>query len=164
MVSALPGDVSFLHCLGFVTNRRLLLSGSGLCLPFEAEREDLLSPDAMGRVLYSWKDLQDLAGYTARVSELMDTMSDIRTGNFKKSLIASASSEENAKRRFIQHKGGLAHRLFLVLQSRGKVFESEEIKFEGVPIITPNGDVLVRSLSFYVKRGVSFPDPYEITL
>ena len=51
----------------------------------------------MGRVLYSWKDLQDLAGYTARVSELMDTMSDIRTGNFKKSLIASASEEENAK-------------------------------------------------------------------
>jgi ATP-binding cassette subfamily D (ALD) long-chain fatty acid import protein len=54
----------------------------------------------MGRVLYSWKDLQDLAGYTARVSELMDTMSDIRTGNFEKSLIASASEEENAKRRF----------------------------------------------------------------
>lgn len=51
----------------------------------------------MGRVLYSWKDLQDLAGYTARVSELMDTMSDVRTGNFKKSLIASASQEENAK-------------------------------------------------------------------
>lgn len=50
----------------------------------------------MGRVLYSWKDLQDLAGYTARVSELMDTMSDIRMGNFKKSLIASASEERNA--------------------------------------------------------------------
>ena len=54
----------------------------------------------MGRVLYSWKDLQDLAGYTARVSELMDTMSDIRTGSFKKSLIANASEEENAKCKF----------------------------------------------------------------
>ena len=51
----------------------------------------------MGRVLYSWKDLQDLAGYTARVSELMDTMSDIRTGKFKKSMIASASEEGNVK-------------------------------------------------------------------
>jgi len=46
--------------------------------------------------------------------------------------------------------------LFPVLQGRGKVFESEEIKFEGVPIVTPNGDVLVRSLSFHVKRGVSW--------
>jgi len=55
----------------------------------------------MGRVLYSWKDLQDLAGYTARVSELVDTMSDVRTGNFKKSMIASASEEENAKRKFV---------------------------------------------------------------
>ena len=56
----------------------------------------------MGRVLYSWKDLQDLAGYTARVSELMDTMSDVRAGNFKKSLIANASEEVNAKCNFIQ--------------------------------------------------------------
>jgi len=67
----------------------------------------------------------------------LDTMSDIRTANFKKSMIRSASEGENVK----------------LLQSRGKVFESEEIKFEGVPIVTPNGDVLVRSLSFHVKRG-----------
>jgi len=52
-----------------------------------------------------------------------------------------------------------SHTLLPVLQSRGKVFESEEIKFEGVPIVTPNGDVLVRSLSFYVKRGVSRSRP-----
>ena len=32
---------------------------------------------------------------------------------------------------------------------------SDEIIFEEVPIITPNGDVLVRSLSFHVKPGVS---------
>ena len=56
----------------------------------------------MGRVLYSWKDLQDLAGYTARVSELVDTMSDIRTANFKKSMIGSASEEENAKCKLTQ--------------------------------------------------------------
>lgn len=54
-----------------------------------------------------------------------------------------------------QVKNDFTHTLFPVLQSRGKVFESEEIKFEGVPIVTPNGDVLVRSLSFHVKRGVS---------
>lgn len=54
-----------------------------------------------------------------------------------------------------QVEGIFAHTLFPVLQSRGKVFESEEIKFEDVPIVTPNGDVLVRSLSFHVKRGVS---------
>lgn len=41
-----------------------------------------------------------------------------------------------------------------VLRGRGLVVESEEIQFENVPIVTPNGDILVRSLSFYVKPGV----------
>ena len=35
-----------------------------------------------------------------------------------------------------------------------EVIESEDIQFENVPIVTPNGDVLVRSLSFHVKPGV----------
>ena len=43
-----------------------------------------------------------------------------------------------------------------VLKGRGQIIESEEIQFENVPIVTPNGDVLVRSLSFYVKPGVCF--------
>ena len=45
----------------------------------------------------------------------------------------------------------------IVLKGRGQVIESEEIRFENVPIVTPNGDVLVNSLSFYVKRGVRVP-------
>ncbi|KAJ3486150.1 hypothetical protein NLI96_g4434 [Meripilus lineatus] len=106
---------------GFVTNRRLLLSSS----------------DAFGRVMYSYKDLSELAGYTARVSLLLDTMADVRKGKFDKALVSSASTEENAK----------------ILKGRGQIIESEEIQFENVPIVTPNGDVLVRSLSFYVKPG-----------
>lgn len=106
---------------GFVTNRRLLLSSS----------------DAFGRVMYSYKDLAELAGYTARVSELLDTMADIRKGKFNKALVASASEPENAK----------------ILRSHGEVFESEDIQFENVPIVTPNGVVLVRNLSFIVKPG-----------
>ena len=42
----------------------------------------------------------------------------------------------------------------VVLKGRGQIIESEEIQFENVPIVTPNGDILVRSLSFYVKPGV----------
>ncbi|KII93685.1 hypothetical protein PLICRDRAFT_171408 [Plicaturopsis crispa FD-325 SS-3] len=106
---------------GFVTNRRLLLSSS----------------DAFGRVMYSYKDLQELAGYTARVSLLLDTMKDVRKGKFDKALVSSASTEENAK----------------ILRGRGQVIESEDIRFEGVPIVTPNGDILVKSLSFSVKQG-----------
>ncbi|ETW87611.1 ABC transporter [Heterobasidion irregulare TC 32-1] len=106
---------------GFVTNRRLLLSAS----------------DAFGRVMYSYKDLAELAGYTSRVSTLLDTMKDAKEGKFEKTLVSSASTEENAQ----------------ILQGRGQIIESEEIRFEGVPIVTPNGDILVKSLSFHVKPG-----------
>ncbi|CAL1696300.1 unnamed protein product [Somion occarium] len=105
----------------FVTNRRLLLSSS----------------DAFGRVMYSYKDLSELAGYTARVALLLDTMADVRKGKFNKALVSSASNEEHAR----------------ILKGRGQVVESEEIQFENVPIVTPNGDVLLRSLSFHVKPG-----------
>lgn len=106
---------------GFVTNRRLLLSSS----------------DAVGRVMYSYKDLSELAGYTARVSMLLDTIEDTKKGKFEKALVSSASTEENSK----------------ILRGRGKIIESEQIRFENVPIVTPNGDVLIKSLSFFVKPG-----------
>ncbi|KAF8649804.1 hypothetical protein AX16_005569 [Volvariella volvacea WC 439] len=44
-------------------------------------------------------------------------------------------------------------RYIIVLRGRGQVIESEDIQFENVPIVTPNGDILVRSLSFQVKHG-----------
>ncbi|PWN47638.1 hypothetical protein IE53DRAFT_390238 [Violaceomyces palustris] len=107
----------------FVTNRRLLLSSS----------------DAFGRVMYSYKELSELAGYTARVSELLDTMEDVKRGRFQKKLVSSASTEENAK----------------VLEGRGQVVESDDVEFVNVPIVSPNGDILIRALSFKVKAGGS---------
>ena len=44
--------------------------------------------------------------------------------------------------------------MIVVLKGRGVIIESDEIEFDSVPIVTPNGDILVRSLSFYVKHGV----------
>jgi ATP-binding cassette subfamily D (ALD) long-chain fatty acid import protein len=42
-----------------------------------------------------------------------------------------------------------------VLEGRGKIIEAEEIRFDNVPLISPNGDVLVKSMSFNVEPGVS---------
>lgn len=47
--------------------------------------------------MYSYKDLSELAGYTARVSLLLDSMADVRQGKFEKALVSSASTAENAK-------------------------------------------------------------------
>lgn len=105
----------------FVTNRRMLL----------------MSSDAFGRVMFSYKEVTELAGYTSRVSTLLDVIDDIQAGHFEKKLVSSANTKENAA----------------VLQGRGKATEGEDIEFIDVPIVSPNGDILVRALSFSVKPG-----------
>ncbi|KAK5158244.1 ATP-binding cassette long-chain fatty acid transporter pxa2 [Recurvomyces mirabilis] len=109
------------HTESFITNRRLLLSSS----------------DAFGRLMFSYKEISQLAGYTSRVSTLLDVIADIQRGHFEKALVSSASTEANAA----------------VLSGRGKLEESEDIEFYNVPIVSPNGDVLVRALSFHINRG-----------
>jgi hypothetical protein len=83
---------------GFVTNRRLLLSSS----------------DAFGRVMYSYKvcshyeptwadqqELAELAGYTSRVSDLLDTMEEVKAGRYQKKLVSSSDVGDNAKSQYI---------------------------------------------------------------
>ncbi|KAJ5901978.1 hypothetical protein N7495_002506 [Penicillium taxi] len=105
----------------FVVNRRMLLSSS----------------DAFGRLMFSYKEISELAGYTFRVSSLIEVMDDLLAGRFEKKLVSSASTEENAA----------------VLSGRGKAIEGDSIEFKDVPIVSPNGDVLVRKLSFTVHSG-----------
>ena len=101
-------------------------------------------------------ELSELAGYTARVAQLFDTMSDVRKSKFEKQLVSSASVEDNARGKCASVTVyGLLILHHSVLQGRGTVIESEEIDFTDVPIVSPNGDILVRSLSFHVRPGVS---------
>ncbi|KAI1152906.1 ABC transporter transmembrane region 2 [Nemania diffusa] len=122
----LPGQLGDSVSMGdrtetFVTNRRMLLSAS----------------DAFGRVMFSYREIMELAGYTSRVASLLEVMDDIQAGHFEKKLVSSSGTEEHEA----------------VLKGRGKVVESKNIEFIDVPIISPNGDVLVKALSFSLKQG-----------
>ncbi|KAF4948314.1 hypothetical protein FGADI_9786 [Fusarium gaditjirri] len=105
----------------FVTNRRMLLSAS----------------DAFGRIMFSYREVMELAGYTSRVATLLDVMDDVQAGHFEKKLVSSSGVEGNEA----------------VLKGRGTVHESNDITFIDVPIISPNGDVLIKALSFTLKHG-----------
>ena len=37
------------------------------------------------------------------------------------------------------------------MRSRGTVTEGEDIEFVNVPIVSPNGDILIKSMSFHIK-------------
>ncbi|KAJ2850211.1 ATP-binding cassette long-chain fatty acid transporter pxa2 [Coemansia brasiliensis] len=111
----------------FITNRRLLLSGS----------------DALGRMMYSYREIVELAGYAERVSDLLTVLDDVNAGNYEKTRVGQAAEKlhESANEPDI-------------ISQRGKVVEStDDVEFINVPIVSPNGDVLVRQLSFHVKPG-----------
>jgi ABC-type multidrug transport system fused ATPase/permease subunit len=105
---------------GFVVNKRLLVSSS----------------DAFGRIMYSYKDIIELDGFTTRVTDLLQVFEDIEAGRFQKTLVANADVD------MIQ--GG----------KRGTIIPSDYIEFRNVPIVSPNGDVLVKDLSFKVLPGM----------
>lgn len=95
--------------------------------------------------MFSYKEITELAGYTSRVSTLLNVMRDIQNGHFEKNLVSSATAPTT-------HKA--AHHHPNLLRSRGTVTTSSYIQFTKVPIVSPNGDVLVPELTFEVKPGM----------
>ncbi|KAJ2391954.1 ATP-binding cassette long-chain fatty acid transporter pxa2, partial [Coemansia sp. RSA 2559] len=105
----------------FITNRRLLLSGS----------------DALGRMMYSYKEIVEMAGYAERVTDLLTVLDDVNEGRFVKAKVGKAaekvSSDSDAD----------------LVNQRGDLVESkDDVEFIDIPIVSPNGDVLVRKLNF----------------
>lgn len=112
----------------FITNRRLLVS----------------SADAFGRIMYSYKEISELAGFTARVTELLDVFTEVKNGKFQKTTVSAASGMTK----------GTKSDVMLASEGRGEMNEGPAIVFENVPIISPAGEVLVPSLNFHVKPGM----------
>lgn len=108
----------------FITNKRLLLSLA----------------DAGGRMMYSIKDLSELAGYTSRVFTLISTLHR-----------AHASAYYPAR--------GVAPELFSLADVQGTVHKGfSGIRLEHTPVIAPamfphGGDCIIDSLSFIVQPG-----------
>ncbi len=121
------------HTQQFVTNRRLLLSSS----------------DAFGRIMYSYKEITQLAGYTARVYNFIDVLNDVESGHYQKKLMTYEASSSLA---LIQDTFANKDKESK-LSRRGIIEESDNIEFIDVPIVSPNGDILVEKLSFFVKQG-----------
>ena len=88
---------------------------------------------AVGRIAISYKELQNLAGYSHLIYEMDHVLSDLETGNYTRNTVASGQGKGN-----------------LNMLQRGKFVEAKYIKFESVPIVSPNGDVLVENMNFQV--------------
>ncbi|KAJ9502543.1 ATP-binding cassette long-chain fatty acid transporter pxa1 [Exophiala xenobiotica] len=115
------------HMKDFITNKRLMLSLA----------------DAGGRMMYSIKDLSELAGYTSRVYQLISTLHRVHANAYG----------QNHRR----HSGRIE--LYSMADVQGTVYAGfDGVRLEDVPIVAPalypyGGDELIESLSFVVHSG-----------
>ncbi|KAF2091279.1 hypothetical protein K490DRAFT_71486 [Saccharata proteae CBS 121410] len=108
----------------FITNKRLMLSLA----------------DAGGRMMYSIKDLSELAGYTSRVYTLISTLHRVHADAYFP-------------------PPGTRAELFSLSDVQGTIHKGfDGIRLEHVPVVAPalypmGGDELLESLSFIVHSG-----------
>eukprot|EP01116_Phalansterium_solitarium_P011517 TRINITY_DN27230_c0_g1_i1.p1 TRINITY_DN27230_c0_g1~~TRINITY_DN27230_c0_g1_i1.p1 ORF type:complete len:705 (-),score=284.53 TRINITY_DN27230_c0_g1_i1:252-2366(-) len=107
----------------FVTSKKLLINVS----------------EAAERVVLAYKEVQELAGLTARVSEMIRVFQEVKEGKYQKTMISRGKGQGNQS---------------MALVPRGRLSEDGFVKFQDVPIISPNGDELIKSLSFEVQPGM----------
>ncbi|KFQ38770.1 ATP-binding cassette sub-family D member 2, partial [Mesitornis unicolor] len=118
----------------FTTSRNLLISGA----------------DAIERIMSSYKEVTELAGYTARVHSMFSVFDEVKRGIYKRTAVIQGS-ENNSK-----SKDKSELRIDGPLEIKGKVIDVDHgIICENVPIITPNGDVVVSRLNFKVQEGMN---------
>uniref|UniRef100_A0A8C2SUX3 ATP binding cassette subfamily D member 3 n=1 Tax=Coturnix japonica TaxID=93934 RepID=A0A8C2SUX3_COTJA len=80
--------------------------------------------------------------FTARITELMQVLKDLNSGKYQRTMVS-------------QEKGKRAQALPLIPGS-GEIINTDNlIKFDHVPLVTPNGDVLIQDLNFEVRSGAN---------
>lgn len=107
----------------FITNKRLMLSLA----------------DAGGRMMYSIKDLSELAGYTSRVYSLISTLHRVHANAY--------------------YPRGRINELYSMSDVQGTMQKGfDGVRLEHVPVVAPalwpqGGEELIESLSLVVRRG-----------
>lgn len=91
--------------------------------------------DAIERVMLAFKEVNELAGYTHNVYEMLSVFKDMKQGNFVKGMASEPGKVD-------------------IRKQRGVVIEGDYIKFEDVPIVSPAGDILVEKMNFEIRPGM----------
>ncbi|XP_037932134.1 ATP-binding cassette sub-family D member 3-like, partial [Teleopsis dalmanni] len=123
----------------FFTENHPLLSGekSGQRLQayYTYGRMLIKLAEAIGRLVLAGREMSRLAGFTARMTELVKVLNDLNKGTYERTMVNNVINGESD---FGPNKGEM-------------VFVDNIIKFEKVPLVTPNGDILLKELTFEVR-------------
>ncbi|XP_060801044.1 ATP-binding cassette sub-family D member 3 [Amyelois transitella] len=98
--------------------------------------------EGIGRLVLSGREMNKLAGLTARVTQLRTVLEEVQRGKYTRTMVDRNAQNGNGPPTLSPGAGRI-------------VYQDKLIRFDRVPLVTPNGDVLIRELSFQVKSGIN---------
>ncbi|EGT42132.1 CBN-PMP-4 protein [Caenorhabditis brenneri] len=102
------------------------------------------SADAVERLMTSYKEVTELAGYTGRVHEMFKVFDDAKKGVYQRQLVSAGQVEGQRGERFDTS----------IIEGIITDSETDEIVLNSVPIVTPNGDVVVKNMTLTITPGM----------
>ncbi|XP_022622498.1 ATP-binding cassette sub-family D member 3 isoform X2 [Seriola dumerili] len=111
---------------------------------YQSGRMLLRMSQALGRIVLAGREMTRLSGFTARITELMKVLKELNAGKYERTMVSQQEKELDA-----------AEKLVLVPGSGQIINRDNIIKFDHTPLATPNGDVLIRDLTFEVRSGTN---------
>lgn len=100
---------------------------------------------AIGRIVISYKEVQNLAGYTTLVYEMKEVLDDLENEKYCRVFI---NKDHEHKKLVSEEDKGKLHPMV-----SGEIFEDDCIKLIDVPLKAPNGDLLAETpIRFFVRN------------
>lgn len=111
---------------------------------YQSGRMLLRMSQALGRIVLAGREMTRLSGFTARITELMSVLKELNAGKYERTMVSQQEKESD-----------MAEKLTLVPGSGQIINKDNIIKFDHTPLATPNGDILIRDLTFEVRSGTN---------
>ncbi|XP_071341646.1 ATP-binding cassette sub-family D member 3a isoform X2 [Trachinotus anak] len=111
---------------------------------YQSGRMLLRMSQALGRIVLAGREMTRLSGFTARITELMKVLKELNAGKYERTMVSQQEKESDT-----------ADKLILVPGSGQIINKDNIIKFDHTPLATPNGDILIKDLTFEVRSGTN---------
>ncbi|KAK2569552.1 ATP-binding cassette sub-family D member 3 [Acropora cervicornis] len=85
--------------------------------------------------------------YTSRVSQLMNVLKDLNKGKYQRTMVSTSDSFKEGDSKSDRISADCLD------PSKGQIVQVDHLI--SVPLVTPNGDVLIKELSFEVRSGMN---------
>uniref|UniRef100_A0A4W4GGI3 ABC transporter domain-containing protein n=1 Tax=Electrophorus electricus TaxID=8005 RepID=A0A4W4GGI3_ELEEL len=111
---------------------------------YESGRMLLSLAQALGRIVLAGREMTRLSGFTARITEIQEVLRELNCGKYERTMISQIG------------KGLEAVEKMRLVPGSGEIVNADNIiRFEHIPLATPNGDLLIHDLSFEVSSGTN---------